>query len=180
MYKQASFVLLLFVLILHFISIDSFAQTAVRKMYVNVESENLRVAPQGKKIGSILNGTETLILVEQENWVKVQVTGWMWKGSMTSIHPRDIAGQMRALHILVATREEANAILAELKAGKDFKEMAKTKSVGPNAKEGGDLGYFSKGDFQPEFEKAIASLKAGELSGVVETKLGYHIFKKIQ
>lgn len=180
MYKRALAVLFLFALVIIFYMNELSAQTAPRKLYVNVESENLRIAPQGKKIGAVLKGTEAFVLVQQEKWVKVQITGWIWKDSMTSIRPRDVAGKMRALHILVATREEAEAILAELKAGKDFSQLAKAKSVGPNAKRGGDLGYFSKGDFQPDFENAIQNLKEGEISNVVETQLGYHIFKRLK
>jgi parvulin-like peptidyl-prolyl isomerase len=180
MYKRLLNVLILITLILTFHSSEISAQNAPRKLYVNVESENLRSAPQGKKIGSVLNGTEAVVLVEQEKWIKVQITGWIWKGSMTQIRPRDIAGQMRALHILVATKDEADAVLKELNSGKDFSELAKAKSVGPNAKNGGDLGYFSKGDFQREFENTIQNLKVGEISKVVETKLGYHIFKRLK
>ena len=180
MYKRASMIVLIVILLLTLLSSLIYAQITTRKLYVNKESENLRVAPQGKKIGSLLNGTEAIVLVEKEKWIKVQITGWIWKDSMTDIRPRDITGQMRALHILVATREEAEAILTELKAGKDFSDLAKAKSKGPNAKRGGDLGYFSIGDFQPEFENAIQSIKIGETSGIVQTKLGYHFFKRLK
>jgi len=170
----------LFALIHVFIINQGFAQTGIRKLYVNVESENLRAAPQGQKIGTLLRGTEAVVLVEKEKWVKIQITGWMWKESMTTIRPKNVAGLMHALHILVATREEAEAILSELKSGKDFSELAKAKSIGPNAKKGGDLGYFAEGDFQAEFEKTIKSLKNGEISGIVKTSMGYHIFKRVK
>ena len=99
---------------------------------------------------------------------------------MSAIRPRNVPGEMRALHIMVATKEEAEAVLAELKSGKDFAEIAKKKSKGPNAKNGGDLGYFMKGDFQPEFENAIEKTKVGGISEIVKTNMGYHIFKRLK
>ncbi len=81
-------------------------------------------------------------------------------------------------HILVETEEEANNILQQLKEGIiDFAELAKEKSTGPSASNGGDLGFISKGQMVKEFEDAAFSLAPGEISGVVKTKFGYHIIK---
>ncbi len=88
------------------------------------------------------------------------------------------AQEIRASHILVDTENEAKKILAEIKAGGDFAELAKDYSKDPGSKElGGDLGYFSKGKMDPEFEKAAFALKPGEISDVVKTTFGYHIIK---
>lgn len=84
---------------------------------------------------------------------------------------------MRASHIRVPTSEEAEKILAELAKGAQFEDVARDKSVDPTAQRGGDIGYFPKGQLMPEFEAACASLKPHETSGVVKTKLGYHIIK---
>ncbi|OME82096.1 peptidylprolyl isomerase [Paenibacillus sp. FSL A5-0031] len=87
--------------------------------------------------------------------------------------------QIQASHILVATKEEADAILAELKQGGDFAAIAKAKSIDPGSKDnGGDLGLFGKGKMVPEFEAAAFALKINEISGVVQTENGYHIIKK--
>lgn len=87
--------------------------------------------------------------------------------------------QVQASHILVATKEEADAILAELKQGADFATLAKEKSIDPGSKDkGGDLGFFGKGAMVPEFEEAAFALKVNELSGVVQTEHGFHIIKK--
>ena len=158
----------------------SFGQSATGKLYVNVAEENIRSAPSGKKIGTLLQGTETTVLVDQDKWVKVQITGWLWKGSLTAAQPTSIEGQMRALHILVKTREEAEEVLRLIKSGKDFQEIAKSKSILPNAAKGGDLGYFNKGDFDPKVEAAIESLKVNEVSAIIETKYGFNIFKRIK
>ncbi|CAM4095552.1 peptidylprolyl isomerase [Paenibacillus alkaliterrae] len=87
--------------------------------------------------------------------------------------------QVQASHILVATKEEADAILAELKQGGDFAAIAKEKSTDPGSKDnGGDLGFFGRGAMVPEFEEAAFALKVNELSGVVQSQHGFHIIKK--
>ena len=85
--------------------------------------------------------------------------------------------QVHLYNILVETEEEAKVILEQLKAGGDFSEITKEKSTGPSAAQGGDLGYVSKGTVIPEIEEVVFALEVGELSGVVKTDLGFHIFK---
>jgi peptidyl-prolyl cis-trans isomerase C len=87
-------------------------------------------------------------------------------------------------HILISKDTEgaeakANKILADLKAGADFAELAKSQSQDPgSAAKGGELGYLPKGRTVPEFEAAAFALKkAGDLSGVVKTQFGYHILR---
>ena len=74
-------------------------------------------------------------------------------------------------------RKKAEEALSRVKAGENFAEVAKQVSEGPRAQDGGDLGYISKGRMVPEFEAAAFSLKPGEVSGIVETRFGYHIIK---
>ena len=85
--------------------------------------------------------------------------------------------QVKASHILVKSEQEAKDILAQLKGGSVFEELAKAKSVDTSASKGGDLGWFGKGNMVPVFEKAAFSLKEGELSGIVKSEFGYHIIK---
>jgi peptidyl-prolyl cis-trans isomerase C len=99
---------------------------------------------------------------------------------------------VKASHILVGTKEndsaadkatakaKAEALLKRVKAGEDFAEVAKKESSCPSAAQGGDLGYFGKGQMVPEFENAAFGLKPGEVSGIVETKFGYHIIKLVE
>lgn len=83
--------------------------------------------------------------------------------------------QVKASHILVKTEEEAKDVLAKLKGGAKFDELAKKVSTDSSAAKGGDLGWFPKGAMVPEFEKVAFSLKEGETSGIVKTQFGYHI-----
>jgi peptidyl-prolyl cis-trans isomerase C len=98
--------------------------------------------------------------------------------------------RVRASHILIgvpqnadaATKQQAKAkaeaLLKDLKAGKDFADTAKANSQDPgSAPKGGDLGYFEQGQMVPPFEQAAFALKPGEMSEVVETQFGYHIIK---
>ena len=85
--------------------------------------------------------------------------------------------QVHASHILVKTDKEAQDILAQIKKGGNFEELAKKHSIDGAAAKGGDLGWFGKGSMIPEFEKVVFGLKEGELSGIVKTQFGYHIIK---
>ena len=92
---------------------------------------------------------------------------------------RQMTGQqeVRARHILVKTEDEAKAIIAQLKNGADFAELAKQKSTDPGASEGGDLGYFPKDEMVPEFADAAFKLEKGQISEPVHTRFGWHVIK---
>jgi peptidyl-prolyl cis-trans isomerase C len=85
--------------------------------------------------------------------------------------------EVRARHILVASEEEAKAVLDELKKGGDFAELAKKKSKDPGGAEGGDLGYFTKDQMVPEFAEMAFRLPPGQLSEPVKTDFGWHIIR---
>jgi peptidyl-prolyl cis-trans isomerase SurA len=78
-------------------------------------------------------------------------------------------------------REKALALLDSLKAGKDFAELARKYSDDPgSATQGGDLGFVKKGVFYPEFEEAAYKLNIGEISGVIESPVGFHIIELVE
>jgi peptidyl-prolyl cis-trans isomerase C len=86
--------------------------------------------------------------------------------------------EVHARHILVASEDEAKKIIAELKAGGDFAALAKAHSTDPGGAQGGDLGFFKKGDMLPEFADAAFALKPGEtVEAPVHTRYGWHIIK---
>jgi peptidyl-prolyl cis-trans isomerase C len=85
--------------------------------------------------------------------------------------------EVRARHILVKTEKEAKDVAAELKKGGNFEEIAKSKSIGPSAPRGGDLGYFTKDKMVPEFSEVAFKLKKDQISAPVKTNFGWHIIK---
>jgi peptidyl-prolyl cis-trans isomerase C len=84
--------------------------------------------------------------------------------------------EVRARHILVETEDEAKAILERLKKGEDFATLAKEKSKDSNA-EGGDLGFFTRGQMLKPFEEAAFALDVGKISDPVQTQFGWHVIK---
>ncbi|WP_172372937.1 peptidylprolyl isomerase [Sporosarcina jiandibaonis] len=86
--------------------------------------------------------------------------------------------EIHARHILVDDEKTANEVIAKLKDGGDFTELAKEYSTEPVAKEtGGDLGWFGPGKMVPEFEDAAFDLPENELSEPVKTSFGYHVIE---
>ena len=83
----------------------------------------------------------------------------------------------RARQIVVDDPKVAASLLAELKKGADFAALARARSFSPDSASGGDLGYFSRGQMPPEFERVVFKMKPGQTSGVVKTPYGYHIFR---
>ncbi len=83
--------------------------------------------------------------------------------------------EYNASHILVETKEEADAIKGELDGGADFAETAKTKSTGPSGPNGGELGWFAEGTMVPEFQTAVSAMEPGQISDPVQTQFGWHV-----
>jgi len=78
------------------------------------------------------------------------------------------------------SKAKIDSIKMMLEDGADFAKLAKKYSEDPGSKDnGGELGYFSKGELVPEFEKVAFSLSKGEISDVVRTEFGFHIIKLI-
>lgn len=86
--------------------------------------------------------------------------------------------QIQASHILVDTEALANDILTEITDGLSFEEAAKKYSSCPSNQQGGDLGFFSRGQMVPEFEAVAFELKLDEISKPVQTQFGYHLIRK--
>ncbi len=89
--------------------------------------------------------------------------------------------QVHARHILLNTREEAEAVLAQLNEGADFAELAKEKSLDIGSRDsGGDLGFFPASLMVPAFAEAAFALQADEISEIVETPFGFHIIQVLE
>lgn len=89
--------------------------------------------------------------------------------------------EVHAVHILVEKKEEADDIVAKLKTGGDFAALAKEKSkdTGSGA-QGGDLGFFAKGQMVKPFEDAAWALQKDEVSAPVQSQFGWHVIKLLE
>ena len=95
------------------------------------------------------------------------------------IAARPAVNEVHARHILVKTKEEAEAIIKQLNDGADFQKLANEHTTDPSGKSnGGDLGYFGPGQMVPEFEKAAMALEPGSYTKEpVQTQFGWHVIK---
>ncbi len=87
--------------------------------------------------------------------------------------------EYRARHILVEKEDEAKALIAQIKAGAKFEDVAKKNSKDPgSAEKGGELDFANAGAYVPEFSQALIKLKKGEMTQTpVKTQFGYHIIQ---
>jgi parvulin-like peptidyl-prolyl isomerase len=89
---------------------------------------------------------------------------------------REIPEEVRAAQLLVRTEAEALEARRRIAGGTAFGDVAREVSLSPEAARGGDLGYFSRGQMPPEFDEAVFALPRGEVSDVVASPYGYHLF----
>ncbi len=86
--------------------------------------------------------------------------------------------EVKASHILLQSEAAATAVIEEIRGGAKFADLAKAKSVGPSAGEGGDIGYFSREEVVPEFAAAAFALEPGEFTQEpVKTQFGWHVIR---
>jgi len=85
--------------------------------------------------------------------------------------------RVRARQIVCATHPEAVAALTELLTGKDFAQVARERSLAPEAAKGGELGWFGRGEMLPEIEEEAFRLVTGEISNLIQTIYGVHILQ---
>ena len=86
--------------------------------------------------------------------------------------------EVRASHIVLKTKAEADAIIAQLQKGADFAKLAKDKSISPSKETAGDLGYFIPSQAIKAFADATSTLKVGEVAKApVQTDQGWHVIK---
>ena len=76
-----------------------------------------------------------------------------------------------------ALRGKAESLRADLLGGADFKELAIRHSDGPEAKDGGDIGYFADGELMSELDRAVSAMEAGDISPVIEHNGGFTLLK---
>ncbi len=129
-------------------------------------------------------------LIERQFAEKTEVSDEEIKAYYDS-HPNSFKKpeQVKASHILIKVepqaeesqkaeaRKKLEMIQGKLKKNEEFSALAKEYSEGPSSSNGGDLGYFRRGQMVKTFEDAAFALKPGEVSGIVETQFGYHLIK---
>ncbi|WPB76306.1 peptidylprolyl isomerase [Archangium violaceum] len=137
------------------------------------------------------NQMSRMKLVQMKVTPKVKVSEEDLKAAYTQYAKLESGdAEVHARHILVqvdakatpeqveAAHKKAQALVVEArKPGVDFAELAKKKSEGPSASDGGDLGFFRRGVMVPAFERVAFTLKEGEVSEPVRTQFGWHVLK---
>lgn len=137
---------------------------------------------KGPEIEEKLQELKKRLIVEAFLKKKVETDAQISDAELKKFYDQNIdkfkAGeQIRASHILVKTEQQAKEILAQLKGGAAFEELARKNSVDSSSAKGGDLGWFGKGAMVPVFERAALALKEGQVSDVVKSDFGFHIIK---
>jgi len=117
----------------------------------------------------------------RDAYFDASITGAVTDAEAKKIYDEKIANmtpeqEVHARHILVESEAEAKEVAERLKKGEDFATVAKEKSKDTNA-EGGDLGFFARGQMLKPFEDAAFALDVGEISEPVQTQFGWHIIK---
>ncbi len=125
--------------------------------------------------------------VLQNAFLHHQVDPAVTDAALKAIYDREIAGkpgeaEVHARHILVPDEATAKKVIEALKKGGDFVALSKEYSKDPGAAaQGGDLGFFKKGDMVPEFAAAAFALKDGEYTQTpVHTQFGWHVIQVIE
>lgn len=85
--------------------------------------------------------------------------------------------QIRASHILVEDQEQAEDLKKQIDEGASFDTIARQHSLCPSKRNGGDLGWFGKGQMVKPFEEAAFRLTPGQVSNPVKTQFGFHLIK---
>ena len=134
-----------------------------------------------KEIAAAMKTAADRVLAE--SWIGEKISGDVNDATIEKAYKTFVADtasreQVTAAHILVATEDEAKAIIASLKEGADFTELAKSKSTGPSGPNGGSLGKFGRGQMVPAFENAAFALDDGKINiQPVQTQFGWHVIK---
>ena len=155
----------------HLTSLEVFAQTA--------ETQGIKSRPEFKQAAELalqsMLVTELFAQFERQHPVSA--------AEVKAEYDKFVAGnsgkEFRARHILVESEAEAKALIAQIKGGASFEELAKSKSKDPGSgANGGDLDWSAPGNFVPEFAQAMSQLDKGQMSEApVKSQFGWHIIR---
>ena len=156
-------------------------------LLVNQEIDRKALLIAAKKQGldkkpEVIKAMQHAANMQLENaYVQEHVAPAVTATQVQAAYNRDYAGkpgpeQVEARHILVKTKAEAEKIIDELNHGANFAKLADKDSIDPGAKNGGQLGWFSKDEMVPAFADAAFALKPGEYTKTpVQTQFGWHV-----
>ncbi|MBY0215582.1 peptidylprolyl isomerase [Paenibacillus illinoisensis] len=152
----------------------------LKTQYGGEEGLNTALSQSGMTMDSLKKNTEVQVkirkILEPKTTVKDEDISAYYKENKATFSTPE---QVRASHILVKTKEEADEIKKQLDEGADFATLAKEKSTDTgSAANGGDLGFFGEGEMVEAFEKAAFSMKNDEISEPIKSDYGYHIIKR--
>jgi peptidyl-prolyl cis-trans isomerase C len=141
------------------------------------ERRGLAASPDFKSQMELARQSILIGLLSQDVEKKAAVTDAEIQAEYDKFKAQSSGTEYKARHILVEKEDDAKAIIAQLKAGGNFAELAKKNSKDPgSAQNGGDLDFASPSSYVPEFSQAMVALKKGEYTQVpVKTQFGYHI-----
>ena len=140
-----------------------------------IQKESVREQLEQSRVG-------ILVAAVFEDYIEKEgVTEAELKAAYESVKTQYIGKEYHVEHILVEKETDAKAIIAQIKAGGNFGEIAKAKSKDPgSATNGGDLGWVNDKALVPEFSKAMVQLKNGQMTDKpVKSQFGWHIIKTV-
>lgn len=145
-----------------------------RVLLLAAEKEGLESDPEVKKNMQLAKDqilSQTYLLKKLESSMTAEKLKALYEEEMKNYTPQE---EVRAKHILLNSKKEAQDVLVQLRAGADFATLANTKSLDSENKDG-ELGYFTKSMMIPEFGEAVFALRKGEISEPIKTPFGWHV-----
>jgi peptidyl-prolyl cis-trans isomerase C len=153
----------------------------VRREIFAQEAEKRGIASQPDYKAQMELARQSILIRElfEDFKKKNPVTDVEAKGEYDKFKAQSTGTEYRARHILVESEDEAKALIAEIKGGAKFEDLAKAKSKDPGSgANGGDLDFAKPESYVPEFGQAMSKLQKGEMTETaVKTQFGWHIIK---
>ncbi|PYR10863.1 MAG: hypothetical protein DMF99_10455 [Acidobacteria bacterium] len=167
----------------------------IRRSFPNEQAFAESMSAQGLTVDHVRQQSRAQLQVSKIIDAEIASTALVQESDIGAFYEQNLPRfkqdeSVHASHILIAAsenatpgqkaeaRSKAQSLLRKVRGGADFATVARAESQDPGtAQNGGDLGFFAKGRMTPAFEAAAFKLKAGEISGVVETPFGFHIIR---